>query len=848
MSRVRTRNRDELNSTDLNSKRFSPKDYINATMKNKDYGQILEEIEAIKREQGKGIEEMRLMVTQHLKTFIACKTTVENLHETDSGLLHKDTLSDFRSKQKAVEEKCSSVFGDLLQKDSTLVELKQASQVLDKFQFLLSIPETIKKNIQAEEYQKVIYDYKKAQRYEADHKYDKHRQGAKLFRGVFSEINEAVSELRTELLGKLKTIKIGSKGQSETHAQRDLLNFLRELDTPHLLREYVSIVKARLFAVFGQSLRNLESIIQTYQQSAMRAKEQEAAWQQMLSVKSSAQLRARMSSQLGLRPKESEFGFTSNRRVPSTRDLLSEIDKVSESCALPETLAYIAECGQNLADHLVSFWSVYQHQWEEQKMEQRGEAPQGTEKEVGKLFIDSAYELEKYVWPCITHLQPDSHSGASLQEWRSALLSLVKPINYILSTTTPPSHGRLVLAELRDKCQMQFVQQACGQLTSEIASWAQGIEWKVGFNVSRGLQSTELPLKFEKAILDLQTLMDSSDELRSETQQIEDLRERIFQAHKDFVDLLHYLAFGLPENDEVKRHDTKSVLSWYASGGDKRGSTAVPTEDRLLMVWADCHVFENIVSINTFSAFAKTLGDELTEEASTKKFDLCAASWSASELGSSRNEQRKSDLNVLHSFVKTVKEKIVMHVVTRRMHNISNIIALEGFMRPDINWAYAAEPTRVRNYCHMLLLELVKLHEATIRLTMGNATRDIMVRAFNQTMGAFLYSVKQLDFFSLSDTACANATLQLEIELEFLTTAMSGFRSQTWQSYQSRVMEWLMQFYVNTNKEADRRKKTRNRVFVDFQRVKVMIDALKQDPVDMTKSMVSLSGSTMEIG
>eukprot|EP01060_Flectonema_neradi_P035583 TRINITY_DN6590_c0_g1_i2.p1 TRINITY_DN6590_c0_g1~~TRINITY_DN6590_c0_g1_i2.p1 ORF type:complete len:106 (+),score=12.54 TRINITY_DN6590_c0_g1_i2:275-592(+) len=97
-------------------------------------------------------------------------------------------------------------------------------------------------------------------------------------------------------------------------------------------------------------------------------------------------------------------------------------------------------------------------------------------------------------------------------------------------------------------------------------------------------------------------------------------------------------------------------------------------------------------------------------------------------------------------------------------------------------------------------------------------------------MSIFLYSIRHLDFFDASSLCSSNATLQLELELEFLSQCMSGFRTQKSQMYQSLAREHLIQFYVNTNEEAERRRKVRNKVLLDFQRSKVLIDALKHDP------------------
>ena len=305
----------------------------------------------------------------------------------------------------------------------------------------------------------------------------------------------------------------------------------------------------------------------------------------------------------------------------------------------------------------------------------------------------------------------------------------------------------------------------------------------------------------------------------------------VLKAHEDFADLLHHLAFS---------------------------DTTEASEDRLLLLWADCHVLERVVTKQTYSSLRGWLGEGDTQtyhhisSPPHLRSSMADLGWShgnlPAALGSPReieqqtpldspsndvSEAHGSDVAVLHNVFSSLKDKLVGAAVSLRMEKVCRIITIDGFLRSDINWAYAGEPYGgVRAYCHEALLGLVELHEATVRLTKGYATRAVMTEAFNQTMAAFLHGVLSLDLFNCSDLAARNATLQLELEAELLGNAMSGFRSTVWQGFQTQAVDHLMQFYVNTNQEAERRKSARNRFFVDVHKSRVLLEALKQNPLE----------------
>ncbi|KAJ9460409.1 Exocyst complex component SEC5A [Diplonema papillatum] len=837
-------------NTDTQSGGFDAQACINASMRDRSLAELQRELGHVEEQQRREVEERRKMVATHLTTFIACKDIVEKLHTSDVKLMHNSTLKNCCGVLASVEQRCSDSFKGLLERDGVLVDLKQASQVFDKFQFLLSIPENIRKNIQLHEYQTVIFDYHRAQHYEKALKHDHKRQTAKLFAGVFIEVNEAVGRLRVELLQKLKSMNVTDVAQAEA-----LLSVLRKIDTPDLVLEYVNAVKSRFHVELNKVANTLKTAIQNYQSELQKAMDQDQAMRQLISARSMSNMRMRSNSLAILRG-SGKNDQDLNQSFVRGRDLLDELRNVSDSCALAEMLGFVKDAGHLLAKHLLSFWQVYHRQWDEP-----GGAPQRGD-EITQLFTECCAEFEKYAWPCVEHLQPSSTSGASLRDWRGALLLVVKPANHILAATDPKYCP--VLVALRAKCQENFVQQSCGRLTAEVASWATLVEWKIGHRVSKIYPSTHLPLKFEAAITELLHLWNSTDELRKDAAQLIDLSERVFQAHQDFTDLLHYLAFNYKEPNPKPSHNAAvSPLAHYLQGAT-RDSSAPSKEDRLLMVWTDCLTLELVVSGNTYSTFKKKIAvghdrgssgysvegapldgpfsttngrDSMKLESTATQLMSLVASPLTPGTPSPRGEcngggeEDLSDLATLRSNVKALKERIVMEVVAGRMERIARIISINGFLRADINWSYCADPVRLRDYCHDVLLCFVEIHEASVRLTKGYATRSIMTAIFNQTMGVFLHSVKQLDFLNCTELMSANATLQLELELEFLASCMAGFRSNKWQVYQSQAMEYLAQFYVNTNKESERRKKARDKVSIDAHRTKVMIDSLKHDPV-----------------
>ena len=521
MARVRSRTHADEKKLTLHSDAFDARAYINAHLGEKSIEELRDEQMGIEEEQEQSEQSMRLMVSRHLQTFIACKDTVEMLHSSDSNLLHAATLRKFSAAKETVQGQCKSAFFDLLERDSTLQEIKQAARVFDKFQFLLTIPDAIKKDINSGEYQKVIFNYKRARHYEKAHLLDDDKYASSLFDGVFAEVTDSVEMLRQDLLNKVQQHGIAEMAQTETY-----LSVLRSLEAPDLLARFIELSKDNFAAALQAECKELKATILQMKHHQEKVNQQEQAWGQLQKARSSMWMnRNRAVSHFRLRGYEQEREAAAASEE-STSPLHEVLVHVSDTCALQETLSMIERCGVLLLDHLTHFWHVYERRWGEDyvQMQRLHNGAEGDSRSLDKcesmvaaMASEFFTECDDLVWPVVERLQPDSNSGATVQQWRSALLSVVRPVTKLQTSTGLRCPE---MKAIKERCQHQFHQQSCGKLTAEIASWAEGVQWKAGNRVSRQFPSTALPLKFETAVLGLLELLNSADDMLAAPEQM----------------------------------------------------------------------------------------------------------------------------------------------------------------------------------------------------------------------------------------------------------------------------------------------------------------------------------------
>ena len=501
---------------DLDSSSFDPKAYINAHMNDKNINGLVEEKRIVQLEQRKQAAGMKQTVAKHLTTFISCKDTIQEL-QNDAMLLDQQIFHEFKSLQQTVSLQCGVAFDSMLDNDDSLSKNKKVNQIFDKLHDYLSLPECIQNNIDQKKYTQVVFDYRRSKHFEAVQGVD----SKQFFQGVFTQINTSISKLRTDLLSQIRELPT-SMDTSKAH---QILQVLKDLDTRDLASEYCSLIEGKVISSLSQAADSLRGLIEQKRIAASRVQDQ-VAWKlttgshqlktktsemgnldasvdtlrslsthdlrtrmfdsvhRLKSFKSRTSMLTTVHSTVEDDPSGHNMSFHKyssavqlNTNVDSISALTSELCHISASCAITETLSFIEECGEMIIKQLLPFWQVYQRLW----------IPDGEDVEEDslpeKVFTKSILTFEKYVWPCITAIQPAGTSTVTLQQWRAALLSVVKPLHGICSSAPESLAGSA--KDFKDVCQSHFVEQSAGRLTNEIASWADAVEWEVSYRVSR---------------------------------------------------------------------------------------------------------------------------------------------------------------------------------------------------------------------------------------------------------------------------------------------------------------------------------------------------------------------------
>eukprot|EP00755_Sulcionema_specki_P007826 Sspe_Gene.39271::Locus_18943_Transcript_1_1_Confidence_1.000_Length_2248::g.39271::m.39271 len=723
-SRMRSRTMRGKQDSKPGSDDFNPREYIIRELGTKSFDDLIREMERSREKERKDLLDMKTLVASHITTFIACKDAVENLYTSDKDLFSKATLQPLLAKQERVAKECAETFEPLFQRDERLAELKGVSQVLDKYQFLFNMPSAIQQYIAEKEYRKVVHDYRRVKHFKKEQRAG--GKGSELISQAFLEVDGMVEALRKELLQELRETDLMDTTQVE-----HLLSVLKDLECHDLLRDFLAGVEGRMQSALEKVEDDFKVAMHKHSVAKMRAKEHDDQWSELKRrSRSSLQLRRRTSLWSGKVADNTDSISQPIHNVINSADesnrekeFISLVKEVGDPFEVNEALNVVRNSGKEMVGLLVTCHNIVQRQWDDKDRSPEIDA------QIEALFEACAGRYKRHVWPIVVQCDPIlNNAAASLQQWRSALLLITRATSVVIANTSSSSS----LGKLRDDCQMHFVQRSCERLTNHIASWAADPPSKVGYYTSRQYLSTELPLRFERAALSLLELWSESDELRPNTEQLEAIRFRFNAAHRQFLDLIYLLAFR-EDPDGSENIDQK--------------------EERMLILWADLLVFKNIVCKTTFAAFqaqvgadglrggqkrdtlslsqsAMSLGVALTDfsvgRQSYGSLSHNAQSPSTSPLHSPRAPSRTDGIPLLEphgnaeltDLIASLQNRLIDCIIENRVRWLSHKICITAFMRPDLNWSYAAEPKSLRSYVTDILLLLVSVHEATMRLTL----------------------------------------------------------------------------------------------------------------------------------
>ena len=251
------------------------------------------------------------------------------------------------------------------------------------------------------------------------------------------------------------------------------------------------------------------------------------------------------------------------------------------------------------------------------------------------------------------------------------------------------------------------------------------------------------------------TLWTSSDDLRPDSEQFDVLHDRILEAHKDFIDLLHHVAFS-QNNTKSRTTEDRNEHSAKPGGSEKKnfssalavflGESRKPSkftdEQRFvficffhrhvllafsysfkikplnsnlyttynknshLMIWSDCNVLLKVVCKNTFTAFHKMMGDaddDVIDLVSTANGTTRIPSFDSPLASPRKRPDEMTDFQALKNIINALQSKLTRTIATGRMDSMCTNLCLTGFIRCNINWAFAAEPKRVCCLSYFLL-------------------------------------------------------------------------------------------------------------------------------------------------
>ena len=162
---------------------------------------------------------LKSLVLQHFDQFLRCKDCIDSLHEglQDQGSSHVDHVKDL---YEDLEESGEKLYKPLLDARRDTEKTRSGLNVLRRFRFLFEIPATIKSNMLAKDYDKVVKDYRRAKLLVS-------QSQRSVYKRVWQEVESIVADFRA---GLIQTLSDEAEISWERHLP--LVRCLVALDCP----------------------------------------------------------------------------------------------------------------------------------------------------------------------------------------------------------------------------------------------------------------------------------------------------------------------------------------------------------------------------------------------------------------------------------------------------------------------------------------------------------------------------------------------------------------------------------------------------------------------------------------
>jgi hypothetical protein len=143
--------------------------------------------------------QLKQLVLQHFDQFLKCKDCIDNLHYgVRDGGTGQDHIERLKEKIDDLKSSGEVLYRPLLVAKRDTDRIRSGLNVTRRFRFLFEIPASIKRNIQENDYEKVIKDYRKAKQLIS-------KSEREVYRRVWEEVLALIAGLRGQLISTMSS-------------------------------------------------------------------------------------------------------------------------------------------------------------------------------------------------------------------------------------------------------------------------------------------------------------------------------------------------------------------------------------------------------------------------------------------------------------------------------------------------------------------------------------------------------------------------------------------------------------------------------------------------------------------
>jgi hypothetical protein len=176
--------------TNPNHEGFLPSKYLATIHRNVENSELLKGKISVERHLNDITQDMKELVKKNLSRFIYCKDSLEEIFSSESeGSFQNTWLENVKQLFFSVEMDAKLLFEPMIDNRVQQEEMKKMLLILERLQFALSIPSQIQKNMELQEFGKVVQYYKKA-------KYLMHETKSNGFEKVYATILKQIEQVR----------------------------------------------------------------------------------------------------------------------------------------------------------------------------------------------------------------------------------------------------------------------------------------------------------------------------------------------------------------------------------------------------------------------------------------------------------------------------------------------------------------------------------------------------------------------------------------------------------------------------------------------------------------------------